>query len=99
MTDEEKRESVLASLIWNEEMNRVLLDMYFDENDEFYKIIYKKYTKEDVLEDEIEKLRNKGEQIANMRLERYKSTYGKKIGRNQLCPCGSGKKYKRCCGR
>src|SRR5688572_168525 len=20
-----------------------------------------------------------------------------KIGRNQLCPCGSGKKYKRCC--
>lgn len=23
----------------------------------------------------------------------------KKIGRNDLCPCGSGKKYKRCCGR
>jgi preprotein translocase subunit SecA len=23
----------------------------------------------------------------------------KKIGRNQPCPCGSGKKYKRCCGR
>jgi uncharacterized protein YecA (UPF0149 family) len=22
-----------------------------------------------------------------------------KIGRNQLCPCGSGKKYKRCCGK
>lgn len=22
-----------------------------------------------------------------------------KIGRNDLCPCGSGKKYKRCCGR
>src|SRR5919106_232156 len=22
-----------------------------------------------------------------------------KIGRNQQCPCGSGKKYKRCCGR
>ena len=20
-----------------------------------------------------------------------------KIGRNQLCPCGSGKKYKKCC--
>jgi preprotein translocase subunit SecA len=24
---------------------------------------------------------------------------GKKIGRNQPCPCGSGKKYKKCCGR
>jgi SEC-C motif-containing protein len=24
---------------------------------------------------------------------------GKKVGRNEPCPCGSGKKYKRCCGR
>ncbi len=23
---------------------------------------------------------------------------GEKVGRNDLCPCGSGKKYKRCCG-
>ena len=22
-----------------------------------------------------------------------------KIGRNELCPCNSGKKYKRCCGK
>lgn len=25
-------------------------------------------------------------------------TRGKKIGRNEPCPCGSGKKYKKCCG-
>jgi len=24
---------------------------------------------------------------------------GKKVGRNDPCPCGSGKKYKHCCGR
>jgi preprotein translocase subunit SecA len=24
---------------------------------------------------------------------------GKKVGRNDLCPCGSGKKYKACCLR
>jgi preprotein translocase subunit SecA len=23
---------------------------------------------------------------------------GEKVGRNDLCPCGSGKKYKKCCG-
>lgn len=23
---------------------------------------------------------------------------GKKVGRNDACPCGSGKKYKKCCG-
>ncbi|MGE5582040.1 MAG: preprotein translocase subunit SecA [Bacillota bacterium] len=25
-------------------------------------------------------------------------TVGKKVGRNDPCPCGSGKKYKKCCG-
>lgn len=24
---------------------------------------------------------------------------GKKVGRNEACPCGSGKKYKQCCGK
>jgi preprotein translocase subunit SecA len=24
---------------------------------------------------------------------------GKKVGRNDPCPCGSGKKYKHCCGK
>ncbi len=28
-----------------------------------------------------------------------KNADGKKIGRNDPCPCGSGKKYKNCCGR
>lgn len=27
-----------------------------------------------------------------------KSSTGKKIGRNEPCPCGSGNKYKKCCG-
>lgn len=35
-------------------------------------------------------------------LEQKKSgtvVVGKKIGRNEPCPCGSGKKYKFCCGK
>jgi preprotein translocase subunit SecA len=24
---------------------------------------------------------------------------GQKVGRNDPCPCGSGKKYKKCCGK
>ena len=24
---------------------------------------------------------------------------GEKVGRNASCPCGSGKKYKKCCGK
>lgn len=26
-------------------------------------------------------------------------TAAQKVGRNQPCPCGSGKKYKKCCGQ
>jgi len=28
-----------------------------------------------------------------------KKTFSKKVGRNEPCPCQSGKKYKRCCGQ
>jgi len=29
---------------------------------------------------------------------RIKNTVGRKIGRNEKCPCGSGRKYKKCHG-
>lgn len=28
----------------------------------------------------------------------HAATQGEKVGRNEPCPCGSGKKYKKCCG-
>ena len=30
--------------------------------------------------------------------ETPEATQSTKVGRNDPCPCGSGKKYKRCCG-
>ena len=30
--------------------------------------------------------------------DKVKDDEGNKVGRNDLCPCGSGKKYKKCCG-
>ena len=40
-------------------------------------------------------------QITNEKEEGVKKTPKKsqKIGRNDPCPCGSGKKYKQCCGK
>ncbi len=35
----------------------------------------------------------------NSEHERVPQTGGKKIARNDPCPCGSGKKYKNCCGK
>ena len=42
------------------------------------------------------------EQKKTLYMEQKKSgtvIKGKKIGRNDPCPCGSGKKYKKCCGK
>ena len=36
---------------------------------------------------------------AEARKSAPKNPDGSKVGRNDPCPCGSGKKYKNCCGR
>jgi hypothetical protein len=39
------------------------------------------------------------EQLGNIHIAWRDRKYASKISRNALCPCGSGKKYKRCCGQ
>ena len=42
------------------------------------------------------------DKLRELYLEQKKSgtiVKGEKVGRNDPCPCGSGKKYKKCCGR
>ncbi|MDD3711354.1 MAG: preprotein translocase subunit SecA [Patescibacteria group bacterium] len=34
----------------------------------------------------------------DMARDKVKDESGNKVGRNDLCPCGSGKKFKKCCG-
>ena len=47
------------------------------------------------------KILNKPEEEKNKSIDqkkKLKEFASKKIGRNDPCPCGSGKKYKHCCG-
>ena len=51
--------------------------------------------------------RNGKEFSLKKREKKFKETYRDsktvvntdKVGRNDSCPCGSGKKYKKCCGK
>lgn len=52
----------------------------------------KKWEYNEILEEEIKYLL-----VSSNKRQHIK--YGKKIGRNETCPCSSGLKYKRCCGR
>ena len=48
---------------------------------------------------EIRNLATNGPSKTGTKLLKAKPVTSKKIGRNDPCPCGSGKKYKKCCGR
>ena len=41
----------------------------------------------------------KGEAVSDNKPKKKQPKRVNKIGRNDLCPCGSGKKYKQCCGK
>ncbi|WP_304518974.1 YecA family protein [Clostridium estertheticum] len=57
-----------------------------------YKHIINRFFDEDDSEENEEGLRDFESQEPTVREE-------SKVGRNDLCPCGSGKKYKKCCGK
>lgn len=99
MSDDEKREYVLSVMLWNQENERVMLEFTFDEACKLQGIKFHRYQLANIKEDEKEYLYKKGKQRAVRLLERHKMLISKKIGRNDPCPCGSGKKYKKCCGR
>lgn len=69
-----------------------LLKEYVRMNEEFEDGIYfKKYPEE--------KVRSMGTLLYDGDNDTPYVRTNKKIGRNDPCPCGSGKKYKQCCGR
>jgi len=52
-----------------------------------------------VRENEVTDIVTRGPLEAGSAALQTKPVTAKKIGRNDPCPCGSGKKYKKCCGR
>lgn len=98
-SDVRKREYTLACLSWNNDPDRCLIDLYFDAIGNFIKVDLKRFTPKDIKPEELDRINQLGKEVAERRLFQYHQSHKGKIGRNQLCPCGSGKKYKKCCGR
>ena len=98
MTDESKIDYVLSTILWNDEVDRAMIEIWLDKNEKIKGIAYKTFFSYDIKDDDIERLKVLGSERAERIVSKYKSTVRKKIGRNDMCPCGSGKKYKKCCG-
>lgn len=95
-----KRDYVLATLLRSKNKERMLLNLSFDKNNKIINADFAFLSLTDMpanRSSEIERM--SAEQGKGLIESHLKQTGKKKIGRNETCPCGSGEKYKRCCGR
>lgn len=97
MSEAEKEEHLQSIMLFNGEKCRVKIDIELDANGVITSATGREYYLDDINKDNAEVLFAKGKENASLRIQLYKQRH-KKIGRNELCPCGSGKKYKKCCG-
>ena len=98
ISESEQEDYVWSNMLWNDEENRVQIDLNLDSDMDVLSVNATFYNRNDIPADRREDLYSQGKQRAQDRLNKYIAVHGHKIGRNELCPCGSGKKYKKCCG-
>ncbi len=79
------------------EKNRQAYILDFDESGILTDISFKLYDMNNCPSNLLPHISKKSNELIQSRINsRLKDG---KIGRNEMCPCGSGKKYKRCCGK
>lgn len=90
-------EYTLSIMNWFGETKRILICISFSEKKRITNIDFEELTEELITEQNKEKIYEIGKQRALEKIRKYQMIHGNKIPRNDLCPCGSGKKYKMCC--
>lgn len=99
ISNSEQEEYIWSNMLWNEEKNRIKINITFDDRRRIIDIGYSCFDEKSIPLDRRDILLEQGKTRAAERIQKYRNVNGNKIGRNKLCPCGSGKKYKKCCGR
>ena len=96
---QEKLDYTLSTLLWNKETDRVQISLKYSKDRKIQDIAYTYLTLSDIPPERKATLYQEGKERAEQRIQQFQMVNHRKIGRNELCPCGSGKKYKKCCGR
>ncbi len=96
-TIKRKRDYTLASLYRDKNDDRYLIDLYLNQDNNIEKVLIQKFYKKDILPHEESNIKKLSDELAKERCIKFKKNKKRKIGRNELCPCGSGLKYKKCC--
>ncbi|MYH02522.1 MAG: hypothetical protein F4142_08110 [Nitrospira sp. SB0675_bin_23] len=83
-------------VVMNNESRRLLMDLSYSATGEPQQVNWKWIELASILPEQLPRLRLKANGLRQKRLSNT-ITDSRKIGRNELCSCGSGKKYKKCC--
>jgi hypothetical protein len=89
---------VRAVMLVNDDRSRLLLELSYDAENRLAAANWQTVGVAGLSEAEMTRLRGLAENLRRNRLRNGKAKTGK-IGRNEPCPCGSAKKYKKCCGQ
>jgi hypothetical protein len=93
----EMRDHAKAIMVMHEEPERVLLELSYDDGGTFLDVEWQFLQRADITVFELPALQARGAALRETRLQKAIATSGR-IGRNEQCPCGSGAKFKKCCG-
>lgn len=95
---QEQIDYVYAAASRDESKPIMMISLQYDSNNSLIFAKGEKFSFSDVKGTDIERLKTYGQEKAKDWVQLAIKKSGK-IGRNDCCPCGSGKKYKYCCGR
>jgi len=93
---QEMMEHVKSIMLLHGEIDRYLLELKFDADGRLSAADWRLVRQSDISVLERPKLAEMAESLRERRLNKGMAT-GTRIGRNEQCPCGSGKKFKKCC--
>ena len=96
--ESERHDYAYAVASRNENIPVMCISLEYDNTNKLISATGKKCSMTDLNEEERVRINQYGKEKARDWIELRKRSQ-KKIGRNDYCPCGSGKKYKRCCLR
>lgn len=100
--DEALRDAAIALRLTREAMlisgerERLLIELSYTDDQQLREVDWRWVKIEDIPAADLAALQVGADQLRQKRLASAREVR-RKIGRNDLCPCGSGKKYKRCC--
>ena len=97
MSTSERQDYVLSTILCDESMPIMWIDLDYDKDGSLLGVKGMQCSYSDISSGDIDRLKELSVEYAKSRVESFQSQNRRKVGRNDPCPCGSGKKYKKCC--